>query len=70
MNDIDNLVIAASRALYKFSEGVEDWTEWQDLAEAIEKVAVPATCHCEVIKMAQRRLEEFDERLKQKAETV
>jgi hypothetical protein len=32
----DDLLIAAARVLYKFSEGREDWTEWDELATAIE----------------------------------
>lgn len=33
----DQLILTASLALNKFSEGEEDWTEWKKLASAIQK---------------------------------
>jgi hypothetical protein len=37
-----NMLLAASMVLYKFTEGEEDWTEWDDLAQALEDDVITA----------------------------
>ena len=36
---ISDLVCASSRILWKFTEGKEDWNEWQNLRDTLEAVA-------------------------------
>lgn len=55
------LILAASKVLYKFSEGEEDWSEWDDLAIALEgeielgDLALPDTVTSRVAEFRERQ---------------
>jgi hypothetical protein len=58
---IERLMLLSSLALYKFSEGEEDWTEWQELAETLEMLLDEpvADIDSETEQRVRSRLEEF-----------
>jgi len=59
---MDELALAASRVLYKFTEGRETWTEYADLAEALEAV-VPLLRPDAAASVAYRVKEFFERRI-------
>ncbi|MHC4298011.1 MAG: hypothetical protein ACYS7Y_11970 [Planctomycetota bacterium] len=59
---VDALAKAASMVLYKFSEGEEDWDEWQQLADALTSV-IPLMMDEHCTEQVERRTTEFQERL-------
>jgi hypothetical protein len=57
---LDELALAASRVLYKFTEGKETWTEYVDLAEALD--AVVPKLSASIATTVRFRVDEFFER--------
>lgn len=57
---MDELALAASRVLYKFTEGREDWTEYVDLAEALD--AIVPKLSASIATTVRFRVNEFFER--------
>ena len=59
---MDELALAASRVLYKYTEGRETWTEYVDLAESLESVipqlskVIAATVRFRVNEFFERRV--------------
>lgn len=59
---MDDLILAASRVLEKFTEGREDWTEYTDLCDAINLAACADGVDSYVQRVALRRVDDFRRR--------
>ena len=56
---LDDLILASSLVLYKFSEGCEDWSEWDELAKRIDSAACDESVNHFDRKLAQLRVKDF-----------